>query len=154
MSRIPKEVIEQFEKNYRINSLVLNDFGCGSYIDPTGDFKKYLAKELAVYRLSVLLGTIEGTDIFDPSLGLNLIKYIYKPLVDDVIDGIKEEIRLKILKYEKDLRLNNIEVEEDGYKKLIHFKLYLKYIPTDENIVLDFDFIKEMQTLVARSNYI
>lgn len=148
---IPRSIIEQFEKNYKINSLVLDDFSYTSQIGADGDFFKYLGKELAVYRMAVLLSMMEGTDLVDPQLGLNLVPYIYKEMTPSNINLIKNEIANKIGKYEKDLMLTDIIVDQDYKSKSIFFKLYLKYIPSDEDIVLDFEFIKTIQALMLKS---
>jgi len=151
MTNIPRSIIEQFEKNYRINSLVLDDFSYTSQVGADGDFHKYIGKELAVYRMAVLLSTMEGSDMLDPQLGLNLLPYIYREMIPSNISAIKNEIVNKIAKYEKDLQLINIIVDQDYKTKSIHFKLYLKYTPSQEDIVLDFEFIKTIQALMLRS---
>jgi len=148
---IPRSIIEQFEKNYKINSLVLDDFSYTSQVGADGDFHKYIGKELAVYRMAVLLSTMEGSDMLDPKMGLNLLPHIYKEMNSANINAIKSEISNKVSKYEKDLLLNNIIVNQDYKTKTVSFKLYLKYLPSDEDIVLDFEFIKTIQALMLKS---
>jgi len=151
MSEIPQSVLDKFFIDSGVKSLVLNDYGFTSQLSPHGDFNTYMGKELAVYRLAVLLSIMEGTYINDPNLGINLMSYIYKPLTDDVVSLIEIELRNKIDTYEKDLSLLRIETMTDTSTKSIYFKLFLKYIPSDEDITLDFDFVKSIQALIVRA---
>lgn len=148
---IPREVIEQFEKNYKINSLVLDDFSYTAQLSSTGDFKKFVGKELAIYRLAVLLSTLEGTDLMDPELGVNLLRYIFRPLTPENINAIEDELRNKIQTYEKDLNLISMKILKNEKTKSLYFNLHLKYTPSEEDVSLDFDFVKEMQTLMLKS---
>jgi phage baseplate assembly protein W len=151
MAEIPSNVLRQFQEEFGVNSLVIEDFGITSQLAPNGDFNVYRGKELAVYRLAVLLSIVEGSDLMDPNLGVNITKYIYKPMTDDNIEAIKNELERKIERYEKDLRLIKMTVKKDDIKKSLYFNLDLKYTPTDEEVSLDFDFIKTMQALMVRS---
>ena len=151
MTEIPQSVLDQFFSESGVKSLVLNDYGFTSQLSPHGDFNTYTGKELAVYRLAVLLSIMEGTYINDPNLGINLMAYIYKPLTDDIVSLIETELRDKINTYEKDLSLLSIEIMKDTATKSVYFKLFLKYTPSDEDITLDFDFVKSIQALIVRS---
>ena len=110
MSEIPREIIERLRNEYAINNLIIEDFSYTSDITPNGDLQKYTGKELAIYRLAVLLSIVEGSYLSDPELGVNLIKYIYKPMTDENINDLETELRNKIDKYEKDFILTNMEV--------------------------------------------
>lgn len=151
MAEIPQNIINQFFEAQGIKNLVIDDYGFTSSLSAHGDFGKYKGKELAVFRLAVLLSTLEGSYINDPDLGVNLIRYIYKPMNEANVNAIRDELQRKIAKYEKDLFLTNITLEKDTTYKTIYFKLFLKYLPNDEDIVLDFDFIKDLQSLILKS---
>jgi len=151
MADIPQKIIDQFFAEQGIKNLIIDDYGYTSALSAHGDFSQYKGKELAVYRLIVLLSTLEGSYINDPDMGVNLIRYIYKPMNDDNINAIRNELERKIAKYEKDLYLTKVTVQKDTTYKTIFFRLHLKYLPSEEDVVLDFDFIKKMQALVIRS---
>lgn len=151
MAEIPQSVIDQFFADSGVNNLVIQDFGYTSTLGSHGDFHKYNGKELAVYRLAVLLSIHTGTYPNDPELGVNLIDYIYKPFTDSVLDAITNELKSKIEKYEKDFFLISITPLEDEVNKTVYFNLQLKYIPTDEDVSLDFDFISDIEALMIRS---
>ena len=151
MSDIPREILLRLQHEYGINSLVLEDFSFTSQIAPDGDFHKYYGKELAIYRLAVLLSILEGSYLHDPELGVNIIRYIFKPMNEDNIEDIKNELEVKINRYEKDFRLNDITVNADYTSKSVYFTLDLKYIPSKEDITLDFEFVKSIQALMIRA---
>lgn len=151
MSEIPRDIIQRLEYEYGINSLVMDDFGFTSQIAPTGDFNTYHGKNLAIYRLAVLLSIASGSYFNDPDLGINLMMYIFKPMTKQNVGLIKTELERKIEKYEKDFYLRDISVTSNASTKKITIKLFLKYIPSDEDIVLDFDFITSMEALMLRA---
>ena len=151
MAEIPQSIIDQFFAESGVNNLVIQDFGYTSQLSSHGDFHKYNGKELAVYRLAVLLSIHEGTYINDPDLGINLVNYIYKPLTESIMESIANELRRKIEKYEKDFLLISITPETDEIRKTVYFNMHLKYIPTKTDISLDFNFISDIEALMIRS---
>lgn len=151
MAEIPQAIIDQFFADSGVNNLVIQDYGYTSQLSSHGDFHKYNGKELAVYRLAVLLSIHEGTYPNDPDLGINLSHYIYKPLTESIMDHIAGELQRKIEKYEKDFLLIRITPEEDSLRKTVYFNLMLKYIPTKEDISLDFNFVSDIEALMIRS---
>jgi len=151
MSEIPKEILQQFFQEQGVRNLVIQDFGYTSELSAHGDFNEYQGKELAVYRLAVLLSIVEGSYINDPNLGVNLIRYIYRPMNEANIDSIKNELQSKISKYEKDFFLRSVSVKKDTTYKRLYLVLDLKYIPDEDDIILEFDFIKDIQALMLRA---
>lgn len=145
MANIPQDIIDQFFTEQGIKNLIIDGYGYSSSIAPDGDFHKYHAKELAVYRLTVLLCTTEGTYINDPGFGVKIEPYI--KFSDSTIQNLKNDIAKKIAKYEKDLTLIGITHKSNEKNKSLSLNLNLKYIPTGENVVLSFGFIKDMQAL-------
>lgn len=149
MAEIPQAIIDQFFTEQGIHNTKMDDYGYTSVIAPNGEFTKYNGKELAVYRLTVLLGTTEGTYINDPDFGVDLP--LFSKLNSTTIQNIKSNISIKVNKYEKDLRLLNISHSVDEKNKCVKFTLNLKYTPTEENVVLSFGFIRNMQALTRVS---
>lgn len=145
MANIPQDIIDQFFTEQGVKNLIIDNYGFSSTISPTGDFHKYNSKELAVYRLTVLICTTEGTYINDPDFGVKIEPYI--KFSNATIENLKNNIAKKIAKYEKDLSLTGITHKSDEKNKSLSLKLNLKYNPTGENVVLSFGFIKDMQAL-------
>lgn len=146
---VPQSIIDQFFGSQGIKNNVVDDYGYSAAIAPNGDFTKFNGKELAVYRLTVLLCTSAGTYINDPDFGIDLS--IYSKLNLATVESIKNEIRSKAAKYEKDLVITNIETNVDDTYKTVRLDLYMKYTPTGETTSLSFGFIKQMQSLAMRA---
>lgn len=146
---VPQSIIDQFFGSQGIKNNVVDDYGYSAAIAPNGDFTKFNGKELAVYRLTVLLCTSAGTYINDPEFGIDLS--IYSKLNMATVESIKNEIRSKAAKYEKDLVITNIETNVDDVYKTVRLDLYMKYTPTGETASLSFGFIKQMQSLAMRA---
>ena len=76
---------------------------------------------------------------------------LYAKLNRSTVESIKNEIRNKAARYEKDLVITNIETEVDDIYKTVRLNLYMKYTPTGETASLSFGFIKQMQALAMRA---
>lgn len=150
MADIPQEIIDQFFTDQGVKNVVMDNYGFGSEISPTGDFKKYNGKELAVYRVTVLLSVSEGSYINDPDYGVKID--LYQKMTKANIDNMKDNISKKISKYEKDLSLVSIKDTMSEKNKSVKLTLNLKYNPTGENVVLSFGFIRDMQALIRLAN--
>ena len=118
---VPQSIIDQFFGSQGIKNNVVDDYGYSAAIAPNGDFTKFNGKELAVYRLTVLLCTSAGTYINDPEFGIDLS--IYSKLNMATVESIKNEIRSKAAKYEKDLVITNIETNVDDVYKTVRLDL-------------------------------
>jgi hypothetical protein len=145
MAHIPQEIIDQFYTQQGVQNLIIDNYGYSSTISPTGDFQYYNSKELAVYRLTVLICTTEGTYINDPSFGVKIEPFFKNN--ESAIESLKNDIARKIAKYEKDLTLTGITHKASGKNKSLSLQLNLRYNPTGESVVLSFGFIKDMQAL-------
>jgi hypothetical protein len=146
---VPQSIIDQFFGSQGIKNNVVDDYGYSAAIAPSGDFTKFNGKELAIYRMTVLLCTSAGTYINDPDFGIDLT--LYAKLNRSTVESIKNEIRNKAARYEKDLVITNIETEVDDVYKTVRLNLYMKYTPTGETASLSFGFIKQMQALAMRA---
>lgn len=146
---VPQSIIDQFFGEQNIKNSVIDGYGYAAAIAPNGDFTKFNGKELAIYRVTVLLCTTAGTYINDPDLGIDMS--IYSKLTNATIESIKNEIRTKIARYEKDLVVTSIVTDVNNKYKTVRLNIYLKYRPTGEEVSLSFGFIKQMQSLAMRA---
>lgn len=149
MAEIPQSIINQFFNDQGIKNTAVDSYGYAATISPNGDFLKYSGKELAVYRVTVLLSVTAGTYINDPDFGIDI--GIFRKMNSTTINNLKNEISTKIAKYEKDLRLMGISESISEKNKSVKFTLNLKYTPTEESVVLSFGFLRDMQALTKVS---
>jgi len=73
---------------------------------------------LAKSRIYNLLFTSPGERVMMPNFGVNITNRIFEPNVETNNEILKEEIRSQILNNVPDIKIDNIEVENDGESTL------------------------------------
>jgi len=94
------------QKTYGIN-FPFQDSINGDFLDLTTIPEKEIKSNLIH-----LLLTRKGSRYFLPSFGTNLYQYLFDPLTDSVITGIKSEITTACESYLPNLKINNINITE------------------------------------------
>lgn len=96
------------------------------------DSSKYLAKAsgIALVRDHVrqLLLTEQGERLMLPRYGTPLRKYLFENINDDIINGIKEDIRESIARYAKNVTIKKLSIlplDRYSYEDFGGFKIFL-----------------------------
>lgn len=90
-------------------------------------------------KLNNLMRTIEGERYMQPSFGLNIYKYLFEPLNDDLTMKIEADIRTKVSYWLPNILLNYINVdgvtERERHRVFIELSFSLKFNPNNYDVV-------------------
>lgn len=95
-----------------------------------GYFTKQSGDNLVRTMLKTLIRTQRGERFMLPDYGCNLRKYLLEPLDETTFNLIRKEVSESIVKYLKSVKLNKIQVLENGpgagFDKVLRVKLFAR----------------------------
>lgn len=93
--------------------------------EETGSLLMVSEEEDIRESLFLLLSTTPGERITNPSYGCDLRRFVFKPILADIEDSMREVIDRAILFYEPRVKLNEVVFERSGaVEGLIQIHLY------------------------------
>ena len=104
----------------KVNKVYGFDYPMGKY-PAKGFFNKVSGKQMIYNNLRQLLNTERGERIMMPDYGVSLLRYLFEPLDDITIGGIRREILTTISRYEPRVEvvtLNANSIDEYGAEGL------------------------------------
>lgn len=96
------------------------------YTSPSYDFLDLYEEHAVVDFILKKLQIMKGTYPFDPEYGSNLLKYIFEPLDENTINGIKEEIGKVVGEYPV-IEDYDMEIEERQIGKEVIINIILNF---------------------------
>ena len=102
-------ILDKFKKNVIGSNSKIADYTCT--ISPSGDFKRIHDFTAILNNWNNILLTPVGSYDHDPEYGSNLHKYVYEPVDNDTVEGIKNEIRRCITSYNDQADISRIDVK-------------------------------------------
>ena len=117
-------LLDKFKKSVIGSNDTINDYT--SVITPSGDFKRITNFEAILNAWNNILLTPVGSYDHDPEYGSNLHKYVFEPVDNETVDGIKSEIRRCITTYNNQASISSITVKFLRDKKGFSFDILVE----------------------------
>jgi len=100
--------LDKFKKNVVGSNSKINDYT--PTITSSGDFKRVTDFTSILNSWNNILLTPIGTYDHDPLYGSNLHKYVFEPVDNETVEGIKHEIKRSIGAYNNQAEISSINV--------------------------------------------
>lgn len=118
-------ILSKFRKNVVGSNEKISDYI--SKISPSGDYIRNNNLSTILNSWNNILLTPTRTNTFDPEYGCEIYKYVFEPLDDDSIDGIKNEILYRLMLYDDRAEIVDIEITPTTNKKGININIVVEY---------------------------
>ncbi len=101
-------------------------------IAPSGDFKKLYGINAIFASWKNILMTQQGTYIFDPQYGSNILKLLFDPCDDETINRIKNEIYRCLSTYDDRATITDIDIYYLNGRKGFEINITCEYNGEEE----------------------
>lgn len=108
-------------------------------ISSRGDFKRIEDLNVILTSWNNILLTPRRTYILDPEFGSDLYKYVFEPVDEDTIEGIRNEIVERITFYDNRARIVNVDVRILASGKGYGVDIVADYQGTTGSLTISFD---------------
>jgi len=118
LDRFNKKVIGSYDRISDVTPIVLS----------SGDFQRVNNINVIITNWNNILLIPLRSYIDDPEFGSELYKYVFEPKDEDTLEGVKNEIEYRLLRFEDRAELVNLEVQFlPGNEKGFNISISVKY---------------------------
>ena len=130
-------LLDRFKKEVIGSETSLRDYI--SIIAPFGEFKRIDDLNVIINSWNNILLTPRGTYLHDPEFGSDLYKYVFEPVDDSTIEGIKREVVDRVTLYDDRASVDDVVVNISNDGKRISLQIYIDYQGKKGTLDVKFD---------------